>query len=44
MTLAFKTELGKMRDVFGEIQNKMYRSLEKNKPTKEKGRERHEER
>lgn len=43
-TLAFKTQLGNMRDVLGEIQSEMYRSLEKNKPPKEKGRERHEER
>ena len=43
-TLAFKRELGKIRDVFGEIQNGIYRTLEKNRPPKEKGREHHEER
>ena len=43
-THKFKTELGKMRDVLGEIQGEMYKSLEKNKPSKEKGWERHEER
>ncbi len=43
-TQKFKTELGKMRDVLGELQGEMYRSLEKNKAPKEKGRESHEER
>ena len=37
---AFKGELGKMRDVLGEIQNDMYKSLEKNKPAKSKEQER----
>ena len=36
----FKGELGKMRDVLGEIQNDMYKSLGKNKPAKSKGQER----
>ena len=31
-TQAFKGELGSMRDVLGEIQSDMYKSLEKNKP------------
>ncbi|MEY8392609.1 hypothetical protein AALA98_14830 [Lachnospiraceae bacterium 45-W7] len=35
-----KGELGKMRDVLGEIQSDMYKSLEKNKPPKSKGQER----
>lgn len=35
-----KGELGKMRDVLGEIQSDMYKSLEKNKPPKTKGQER----
>lgn len=37
---AFKGELGSMRDVLGEIQNDMYKSMEKNKPPKSKGQER----
>ena len=37
---AFKGELGKMRDVLGEVQNDMYKSLEKNKPAKSKEQER----
>ena len=37
---AFKGELGSMRDVLGEIQSDMYKSLEKNKPPKSKGQER----
>ena len=32
----FKAELGGMRDVMGEIQTEMYKSLEKNKPAKAK--------
>ena len=39
-TQAFKGELGSMRDVLGEIQSDMYRSLEKNKPPKHKEQER----
>lgn len=39
-TQAFKGELGSMRDVMGEIQSDMYKSLEKNKPEKNKGQER----
>ena len=31
-TQAFKGELGTMRDVLGEIQSDMYKSMEKNKP------------
>ena len=37
---AFKGELGSMRDVLGEIQSDMYKSLEKNKSPKSKGQER----
>ena len=37
---AFKGELGSMRDVLGEIQSDMYKSLEKNKPPKSKEQER----
>ena len=33
-TQAFKGELGTMRDVLGEIQSDMYKSMEKNKPAK----------
>ena len=36
----FKGELGKMRDVLGEIQNDMYKSLGKKNPAKSKGQER----
>ena len=36
----FKGQLGSMRDVLGEIQSDMYKSLEKNKPPKSKGQER----
>lgn len=36
----FKGELGSMRDVLGEIQSDMYKSLEKNKPPKSKEQER----
>ena len=32
----FKAELGGMRDVMGEIQTEMYKSLEKNKSAREK--------
>lgn len=39
-TQKFKGELRKMRDVLGEIQNDMYKSLEKNKPAKSKEQER----
>lgn len=37
---AFKGELGSMRDVLGEIQTDMYKSMEKNKPPKSKEQER----
>jgi hypothetical protein len=37
---AFKSELGSMRDVMGEIQSEMYKSLEKSKPAKSKEQER----
>ena len=39
-TQAFKGKLGSMRDVLGEIQSEMYKSLEKNKPAKSKEQER----
>lgn len=39
-TQAFKSELGSMRDVLGEIQTDMYKSMEKNKPAKNKEQER----
>ena len=39
-TQAFKGELGPMRDVLGEIQSDMYKSMEKNKPPKSKEQER----
>ena len=39
-TQAFKGELGTMRDVLGEIQSEMYKSMEKNKPAKSKEQER----
>lgn len=39
-TQVFKGELGSMRDVLGEIQNDMYKSMEKNKPPKYKEQER----
>ena len=35
-TQEFKGQLGSMRDVLGEIQSDMYKSLEKNKPPKSK--------
>jgi len=37
---ALRGELGSMRDVLGEINSDMYKSLEKNKPAKSKGQER----
>ena len=39
-TQVFKGELGSMRDVLGEIQSDMYKSMEKNKPPKSKEQER----
>ena len=39
-TQVFKGELGTMRDVLGEIQNDMYKSMEKNKPARNKEQER----
>ena len=39
-TQGFKGQLGSMRDVLGEIQSDMYKSLEKNKPPKSKEQER----
>ena len=39
-TQVFKGELGSMRDVLGEIQSDMYKSMEKNKPAKNKEQER----
>ena len=39
-TQTFKGELGSMRDVLGEIQSDMYKSMEKNKPAKSKEQER----
>lgn len=39
-TQVFKGELGSMRDVLGEIQSDMYKSMEKNKPAKSKEQER----
>ncbi|MEY8483687.1 hypothetical protein AALD74_17835 [Lachnospiraceae bacterium 48-21] len=39
-TQEFKGELSSMRDVLGEIQSDMYKSLEKNKPPKSKEQER----
>ena len=39
-TQEFKGELGSMRDVLGEIQSDMFKSLEKNKPPKSKEQER----
>lgn len=39
-TQAFKGELSSMRDVLGEIQSEMYKSLEKTKPAKSKEQER----
>ena len=38
-TQVFKGELGSMRDVLGEIQSDMFKSLEKNKPPKNKEQE-----
>lgn len=37
---ALKSELGKVRDVLGEVQSEMYKSLEKNKPARSKEQER----
>ena len=39
-TQVFKGELGSMRDVLGEIQSDMYKSMGKNKPAKNKEQER----
>ena len=39
-TQDFKGELGSMRDVLGEIQSDMYKSMEKNKPARNKEQER----
>ena len=39
-TQEFKWQLGSMRDVLGELQSDMYKSLEKNKPPKSKEQER----
>lgn len=39
-TQVFKGELGSMRDVLGEIQSEMYKSMEMNKPAKSKEQER----
>ena len=39
-TQVFKGELGSMRDVLGEIQSDMYKSMEKNKPPKSEEQER----
>ena len=39
-TQGFKGELGTMRDVLGEIQNDMYKSMEKNKSARNKEQER----
>ena len=39
-TQAFKGELGPMRDVLGEVQSEMYKSMEKNKPARNKEQER----
>ena len=39
-TQVFKGELGSMREVLGEIQSDMFKSLEKNKPPKNKEQER----
>ena len=39
-TQIFKGELNSMRDVLGEIQSDMYKSMEKNKPPKPKEQER----
>lgn len=39
-TQDFKSELGSMRDVLGEVQSEMYKSIEKNKPARNKEQER----
>ena len=38
-TQDFKSELGSMRDVLGEVQSEMYKSMEKNKPARNKEQE-----
>ena len=40
-TQDFKSELGSMRDVLGEVQSEMYKSMEKNKPARNKEQERY---
>ena len=39
-TQDFKSELGSMRDVLGEVPSEMYKSMEKNKPARNKEQER----
>ena len=39
-TQDFKGELGSMRDVLGEVQSEMYKSMEKKKPARNKEQER----
>ncbi len=39
-TQDFKSELGSMRDVLGEVQSEMYKGIEKNKPARNKEKER----
>ena len=39
-TQDFKSELGSMRGVLGEVQSEMYKSMEKNKPARNKEQER----
>ena len=39
-TQDFKSELGSMRDVLGEVQSEMYKRMEKNKPARNKEQER----
>ena len=39
-TQDFKSELGSMHDVLGEVQSEMYKSMEKNKPARNKEQER----
>ena len=39
-TQDFKSELGSMRDVLGEVRSEMYKSMEKNKPARNKEQER----
>lgn len=38
-TQDFKGELGSMRDVLGEVQSEMYKSMEKNKPPETRNRQ-----